>query len=159
MYWHPSIAHGIHYNHVWWSYSSSWKSWRQDNVLLSTSEAEFVAASQAGQEALYLRHRETLTDFGYSHTKATLIYEDNLACIALSENLVHRKFSRHTDICKYFVRELVLAGFLKLAPLCTHKMVAHALTNSLPSTAFIGHRQIMTGHVPSAARFLRCFGG
>jgi len=41
----------------------SWKSRRQDHVSLSTSEAELVAASQAGQEALYLR--ETLKDFGY----------------------------------------------------------------------------------------------
>jgi len=49
---------------------------RQDNVSLSTSKAEFVAASQAGQEAIYLR--ETLTDFGYSQAKATLCYEDNL---------------------------------------------------------------------------------
>ena len=39
----------------------SWKSRQQDNVSLSTSEAEFVAASLAGQEAIYLR--ETLTDF------------------------------------------------------------------------------------------------
>ena len=41
----------------------SWKSQRQDDVFLSTSEAEFVAASQAGQEAIYLR--ETLTDLGF----------------------------------------------------------------------------------------------
>jgi len=41
----------------------SWKSRRQDNASLSTSEAKFVMASQAGQEAMYLR--EMLTDFGY----------------------------------------------------------------------------------------------
>jgi len=102
---------------------------------LSTSEAEFVAASQAGQEAIYLR--ETPTDFGFFQTQATLLYEDNLACVAMSENPVRRKFSRHIDICKYFVRELVLAGFFKLVPLRTHKMVADALTKSLPSPAFI----------------------
>ena len=135
----------------------SWKSRRQDNVSLSTSEAEFVAASQAGQEAVYLQ--QTLTDFGFHQSQATLLYEDNLACVAMSENPVRRKFSRHIDIRKYFVRELVLAGLLKLVPLRTHKMVADALTKSLPSPAFIGHRQIMTGHTPFAARFLRCVGG
>ena len=68
----------------------SWKSRRQDNVSLSTFEAEFVAASQAGQEALYLR--ETLKDFGYQQQQATEIYEDNSACVAMSENPVRRKF-------------------------------------------------------------------
>ena len=109
----------------------------QDNVSLSTSEAEFVAASQVGQEALYLR--ETLKDFGYQQQQATAIYEDNLACVAMSENPVRRKFSRHIDIRRYFVRELVKAGFVKLIPLRTHKMVADALTKSLPAPAFIGH--------------------
>jgi len=61
----------------------SWKSRRQENVSISTSEAECVAASQAGQEAIYLR--ETLTDFGFSQTKANFLYEDNLACVAMSE--------------------------------------------------------------------------
>jgi len=125
---------------------------------LSTSEVEFVAASQAGQEVIYVR--ETLTDFGYSQTKATLLYENNLAYIAMSENPVHRKFSCHIDIKRYFVREFILAGFLKLVPLRTHKIVADALrlTKSMPSPAFVGHRQVMTGHVPFAARPLRCFG-
>jgi len=72
----------------------SWKISRQDNVSLSTSEAKFVAASQAGQEALYLR--ETLKDLGYQQHNATEIYEDNLACVAMSENPVGQKISRHT---------------------------------------------------------------
>ena len=134
----------------------SWKGQRQD---LSTSEAQFVAACQTGQEAIYLR--ETLTDFGFAPNQATLLYEDNLACVAMSEIPVRPKFSRHDDIREHYVRELeiVLAGFLKLVPLRTHKMVANALTKSLPSLPFIGHRKIITCHASFAARLLRCVGG
>ena len=153
----------------------SWKSRRQDNVSSSTSEAEFVAANQAGQEALYLR--ETLKDFGYQQNTATEIYEDmssmmtcvnpdntateiyedmsgNLTCVTMSENLVYRKFSRRIDIRRYFVRQSVKGGFVKLIPLRTHKMVADALTKSLPSPAFIGHRRVMMGQTPFALKFL-----
>jgi len=75
--------------------------------------------------------------------EATFLYEDNLACIVMSENPVRRKFSRHIDIKQYFVRELVLTGVLKLVQMCTYKMVTDALTKSLPF----------------ATRLLRCFGG
>jgi len=66
---------------------------------LSTSEAEFVAASQAGQEALnYLC--ETLKDFGYHQNTATEIYEDNPAHVVMSETQVQHRFSHHIDICR-----------------------------------------------------------
>jgi hypothetical protein len=42
-------------------------------VSLSTSEAEYVAASQCGQEVYYMR--EILRDFGYAPTAPTHIYE------------------------------------------------------------------------------------
>ena len=137
----------------------SWKSRRQDCVSLSTSEAEYVAASNCGQEVYYMR--EILRDFGYTQTAPTHIYEDNLACVAMSENPVRRKFSRHIDIRRYFVRDMVAAGVIKLVPLRTHLMVADALTKSLPSPAHIKHRDIMLGHVPFsfAARTLRNFIG
>jgi hypothetical protein len=44
---------------------------------------------------------------------------------------VRRKFSRHIDIRRYFVRDMVSAGVLKLVPLHAHLMVADALTKSL----------------------------
>jgi len=90
----------------------SWKSHPPDNMSLSTSQAKFIAANQAGQEAIYLR--ETLTSFGFSQTKAillTLLYEDNLACVAISENPVRRKFCCLIDIREYYVCELVPAEF------------------------------------------------
>jgi len=84
----------------------SWKSQRQDNVSLSTSEAEFVATNQVGQEVIYLRI--TLTNFGVFQTRATLLYAHNTARVAMSENPVRQKFSRHFDIRKYHVCELVM---------------------------------------------------
>ena len=93
----------------------SWKSRRQDCVSLSTSEAEYVAASQCGQEVVYLR--EILRDFGFTPTAPTSVYEDNLACVAMSENPVRRKYSRHIDIRRYFVHDLVALQVLKLVPL------------------------------------------
>jgi len=72
----------------------------------------------------------------------------------MSENPVRRKFSHHINIRRYFVRELVKAGLVKPIPLRTHKMVAHALTKSLPAPAFIGHRRVTMGQTPFALKFL-----
>jgi hypothetical protein len=91
--------------------------------------------------------REILRDFGYAQTAPTHIYEDNLACVAMSENPVRRKFSRHIDIRdirRYFVRDMVAAGVIKLVPLRTHLMAADALTKSFPSPAHIKHCDIIT---------------
>eukprot|EP00961_Rhodomonas_salina_P054757 735670-Rhodomonas_salina.1 len=62
----------------------SWKAKRQGCVTLSSAEAEFVAASQCGQEVLYLR--QLLEQLGYKQTEPTRVYEDNEACIKMSEN-------------------------------------------------------------------------
>jgi hypothetical protein len=99
-----------------------------------------------GQEVLYLR--EILRDFFVPQLQPTCIYEDNLACIAMSENPVRRKYSRHIDIRRYFVRELDLIGVLRLVALRTHLMFADALTKSLPGPAHIQHCGVMFGTTP-----------
>jgi hypothetical protein len=53
----------------------SWKASRQGGVTLSSSEAEFVAASQAGQEVIYLRG--LLKGFAYLQHGPREIWEDN----------------------------------------------------------------------------------
>jgi hypothetical protein len=131
----------------------SWKSRRQDCVSLSTSEAEYVAASQCRQEVVYLRW--ILRDFGFIPVGPTLVYEDNLACVAMSENPVRRKYSRHIDIRRYFVRDLVAQNVLKLIPLRTSLMVADALAKSLPAPAHAKHRDTLICRVPFSIRTLR----
>jgi hypothetical protein len=92
----------------------SWKSRRQDSVALSTSEAEYMAASHCGQEIVYIR--AVLRDFGLSQSQPTLVHEENLACIAKSINPVRRKYSRHIDIRKHYLRELCFSGIAELIP-------------------------------------------
>jgi hypothetical protein len=126
-------------------------------VALSTSEAEYMAASLCGQEIVYIR--AILRDFGLSQSQPTLVYEDNLACIAMSINPVCRKYSRHIDIRKHYLRELCLSGVVKLIPFRTHHMVADALTKSLPAPGLARHRSAMMGHSTFCARILRVISG
>ncbi len=122
----------------------SWKSRRQDSVALSTSEDEYMAVNLCGQEVVYIR--AILRDFGVVQTQPTLVYEDNLTCIAMSVNPVRRKYSRHIDIRHHYVRELCLGNLVKLVPLHTNLMVTDALTKSLPATGLECHRSVMVGH-------------
>ena len=48
-----------------------------------------------------------LRDFYQPQHSPTNVYEDNLACVAVSENekAVLRKYSRHIDIRRYLVRK------------------------------------------------------
>jgi hypothetical protein len=65
-------------------------------------------ASEVVKEILYLH--TILRDVGYAHTASTNIYEDNLACFAMSTNPVSRKSSRHIDIRVHFCHEFYPAG-------------------------------------------------
>eukprot|EP00961_Rhodomonas_salina_P141957 1911277-Rhodomonas_salina.1 len=103
---------------------------------MSTAEAELVAAFRAAQEALYLR--TMLRDLGYEQTEPTtiMIFEDNDACIAMSNNPVQR------DKCKYFnsrdnfLRDNVELGHVVLVCKGTKEMTADVLTKAL---AYLDH--------------------
>eukprot|EP00961_Rhodomonas_salina_P194231 2622732-Rhodomonas_salina.1 len=73
----------------------SWKAKRQDCVMLSSAEAEYVAASMCCQEVVYLR--AMLRGLGYEQVAQTAVWEDNAACIMMANNPVNRKFTRHID--------------------------------------------------------------
>jgi hypothetical protein len=121
----------------------SWKAKRQDCVTLSSAEAEYVAASMCGQEVLYVR--SLLQGFGKEQKAPTEIWEDNAACIQISENPVNRKFTRHIDVRRYFCRDLVRDSVLVLKKCAGTHNVADALTKSLPPVTFNKHRPWLIG--------------
>ena len=119
----------------------SWRSKRQATVSLLSAESEFIAASSYGQEVVYLR--EILKGFGGEQDNCTRVFEDNKECIAMSESTVHKEHSRHIDVRKYFVRELVEEKLIKLMPWGTKEITADALTKSLLYPSFRTHRNTM----------------
>jgi hypothetical protein len=87
------------------SYVVSWFSQKQNSVALISTEGEYMAASQASCEALWLL--KLLVGLFGVQLRPTLIYCDNQSCIKISENLVFHDRSKHIDILYHFIREYV----------------------------------------------------
>eukprot|EP00253_Pinus_taeda_P012599 PITA_12599 len=90
----------------------SWASKKQPIVSLSTTEAEYVAATTAACQAVWLRR--VLKDLCHEQEKGTPIYCDNSSTIALSKNFVFHKRTKHIDTKFHFICELVNNGEIVL---------------------------------------------
>ena len=81
---------------------------------MSTAESEYVALSQAAQEAVWVRR--LLEEIGMDLTQnPTLIHEDNQGAIAIARNPVAHARTKHIDIRYHFVREAILKALLHCA--------------------------------------------
>ena len=112
----------------------SWRSKLQQTVALSTTEAEYLAAGDATREALWLR--SMLNELGLRQAQATIIYEDNQSCIALTLNPGQHQRTKHIDVRHHFIQSHVEEGSILLTYLCTEDMVADLLTKALATPRF-----------------------
>eukprot|EP00253_Pinus_taeda_P032619 PITA_32619 len=83
----------------------SWFSRKQQSVALSSVEAEYMAASLASCEAIWLR--KILFGLFDQSLRPSVIYCDNQSCIKLTENPVFRDRSKHIGIKYHFIRDYV----------------------------------------------------
>ena len=107
----------------------SWNSKRQPTIALSTTEAEYMAASQSCREAFWLR--QLLADVGYVQDAATTIMCDNQGCISLGKNPTHHSRSKHIEVQHHYIREKIEHGMVSLEYCPTQEMVADVLTKGL----------------------------
>jgi hypothetical protein len=90
----------------------SWFSRKQKSIALSSAEAEYMAASQASCEAIWLR--KMLVGLFDQEMSPTAIHCDNQSCIKLSENPVFHDRSKHIEIRYHFIRDWVQRGAVQL---------------------------------------------
>ena len=111
----------------------SWSMKRQEIVLLSTTESEYVAATHAAKEALWL-HSLIGQVFGpFPLDTATTLFSDNQSAIALSKDHQYHARTKHIDICFHFICWIINDGKIRLIYCPTNDMVADTLTKALPS--------------------------
>ncbi len=111
----------------------SWSSKKQELVTLSTTEAEYVAATHAVKEALWLRR--LISDlFPDGLSAPTTLYGDNQSAIALAHGGQYHSRTKHIDIRYHFIRYIIEAGSIKLIYCPTDEQTADTLTKALPST-------------------------
>ena len=75
----------------------AWSSRKQDCVTLSSTEADYVALTHAGKEAVWLHN--LLKSIGASDTAVPIyIHGDNLGSIALFKGSKHHQHTKHINV-------------------------------------------------------------
>lgn len=116
----------------------SWSSKKQPIVTLSSAEAEYVVATSASCQAVWMRR--VLKDLKQEQEEATKIYCDNNSAIALSKNLVFHKRSKHIDTRYHFIRELISNGEIFLEFCRSQDQCADIFTKALGKESFVYQR-------------------
>jgi hypothetical protein len=106
-----------------------WASRKQTLVALSSTEAEYIALSEATQEAICLRR--LLEDFNQQITGPTVIYEDNQSCIKLLQDERSSHRTKHIATKYHFVRDLFKSGDIDVKYCPSETMTADVLTKPL----------------------------
>ncbi|KAJ9518062.1 hypothetical protein QJQ45_009996 [Haematococcus lacustris] len=106
----------------------SWSSRLQPTVAMSTAEAEYMAASGAVKEAVWLR--KLMQDLGLPGTCVNIMC-DNQAALQLLNNPMASARVKHISVHHHFARERAVRGEVMFTYCSTSEMVADVMTKPL----------------------------
>ena len=110
-------------------------------VCLSTAEAEFVAATHACKDVVWLRN--ALQELSFSQPDPIVIHEDNQACVAMIKNHSVSGRNRHFCIKMACLREQVANGIVVFRYVPSKFNVADILTKIMTAALFQTVRDIL----------------
>lgn len=119
----------------------SWACKKNQNICLSSTEAEYKALTSSAKEATWIQR--CLDDMGQKQSQATEIRCDNMGAIALSNNPVYHSRTKHIAIYHHYIREVVAEQSITLQYVNTKDNIADALTKALPADLLKKHCESM----------------
>ena len=111
----------------------SWRACLQSVTALSTTEAEYMAASEGVKEATWLRG--LVMELGV-HQDTTVVYSDSQSAIHLTKNDAYHSRTKHISVKYHYVRDTVAAGDIVVKKVHTSENPADMLTKPLPVAKF-----------------------
>ena len=109
----------------------SWSTKVQRTIALSSTEAEYMAGTEATREAVWLKG---LLDavFHSSHSPFTIVWpvelrEDNQGSLALANNPQFHKRTKHIELRHRFLSDMVADGLIRITYVPTTDMLADSL--------------------------------
>ncbi|GJX87298.1 hypothetical protein Tco_0339312, partial [Tanacetum coccineum] len=112
----------------------SWQSRLQKCVALSTTEAEYVAATEACKELLWLKR--FLQELGFKQQRYAVLC-DNQSTIHLAKNSMFHKRTKHIDIRYHWIRDAIEDGMFELNKVHTDDNASDMLTKAVARTCQI----------------------
>ncbi|KAJ1594193.1 hypothetical protein NDA11_001615 [Ustilago hordei] len=125
----------------------AWKSVTQKCVSLSAVEAEFIAATEATREVLFLK--QLLRSIGIA-TGTPTVYSDNTGCIQVSKDPAQHWKLKHIDTKYHFVRNNVQEGRVQIKYVDTTRNLADVLTKPIGRQAMQQARSGLHLQIPAA---------
>ena len=116
-----------------------WRSVKQSCIADSTMEAEYVAASEASKEAVWLRRFLSDLEVVPSMDKAMVLYYDNSAAVANTKDPRHHKRSKHIDRKYHIIRGFVESGNVMVCKIASEDNLADPFTKTLVARRFDEH--------------------
>jgi hypothetical protein len=127
-----------------------WPSKLQTEVALSTTEAEYIALSQATRDLIPMRgllhELSAATKLIVGSTIAhSTVFEDNKGCVELAKAPKMRPRTRHIALKYHHFRSHVKNGNLSITWIDTKHQLADIFTKPLAASSFIPLRQALLG--------------
>ncbi|GJV29133.1 retrovirus-related pol polyprotein from transposon TNT 1-94 [Tanacetum coccineum] len=112
---------------------TSWFSKKQTALAISTTEAEYVSAGKACQQALWMK--QALIDYDVRLDDVPIMC-DNKGAIDLSKNPVQHSRTKHIEIRHHFLRDNVQKGHISIEKVPSVDNIADILTKPLKRESF-----------------------
>ena len=111
-------------------------------MILSTSEAEYVAMTQGAKIALFTR---AVLTFLQPQLVGRMIdiFEYNQGAIDMAENLISGGRTKHIDVRFHFIRELVKHKITAIKYTESRNQHADILTEAIGAEGFVRRRRFM----------------